>query len=348
MLDEVWQRLKALETHDLVSEISERIHHRKLNSTRISEIRSAARQAREYFRQANTASLAVRPLLTFYGVASLSRSLTLLMSRTKGENSLSKGHGLETCEWSGTLTSDLPSSLAKIGTLRVRSCTGLFTDLVRETQNRLCLHVRSSAVDWRLNYALPTLRHELRLTDLLERLPDLKPDLLRATIPLHFASISDMKFSEQHGFSASINGTNVKQFQSIYEKLGFNIYGAASAINIATGYDSFIKNPPQFLHSYVQKQFGVIPVLYIIDPISDELRYSQIGITYIISYALGMLARYFPTHWMALIDGFKGDKLWPTLNRAQHYVETVFPELVIELIDDVIANPFSCNQAETS
>jgi hypothetical protein len=45
-----------------------------------------------------------------------------------------------------------------------------------------------------------------------------------------------------------------------------------------------------------------------------------------------MLTRYFPTHWVALHSGTKGDGLWPTISAAQNYVESVFPELVIELI----------------
>jgi hypothetical protein len=49
-----------------------------------------------------------------------------------------------------------------------------------------------------------------------------------------------------------------------------------------------------------------------------------------------MLARYYPTHWMALVQGDKGDTLWPTINRAQHYVENAFPELVIEMIDYMV------------
>ena len=55
-----------------------------------------------------------------------------------------------------------------------------------------------------------------------------------------------------------------------------------------------------------------------------------------VSYVLGMLVRYYPTHWMSLTKGDKGDEWWPTINRAQQFVEQSFPELVIELISDVI------------
>jgi hypothetical protein len=52
-----------------------------------------------------------------------------------------------------------------------------------------------------------------------------------------------------------------------------------------------------------------------------------------------MLARYFPTHWVSLAQGNKGDALWPALNRAHSVVEDSFPELVAEMIEDIVAQP---------
>ena len=49
-----------------------------------------------------------------------------------------------------------------------------------------------------------------------------------------------------------------------------------------------------------------------------------------------MVVRYYPTQWMALIQSEKGDTWWPTINRAQHFVEVSYPELVIELIQDIL------------
>ena len=57
-----------------------------------------------------------------------------------------------------------------------------------------------------------------------------------------------------------------------------------------------------------------------------------------VSYILGMMVRYYPTHWMTLIQGGKGDRMWPTINRAQQSVEDSFPVLVSEFTNDVVAN----------
>jgi len=36
------------------------------------------------------------------------------------------------------------------------------------------------------------------------------------------------------------------------------------------------------------------------------------------------------------LQGNNGDGLWPTINRAQHFVENSYPELVIEMIYDML------------
>lgn len=339
-MSEIWQRLMALESYDLVCDLFERIHGRKLSTRRAGEIRSAARQAREYFRQAGSANFTVRPLLTFYGVASLSRSLTLLMRRFDGEQSLTKGHGLETVAWPDTLSSDLSASLSKLGSIRVRTCGGLFTDLLNSTKNRICMHVRSQAVDWRIYYDIPNRGHEFSFSDLIERLPDLKLGLDQAKLTCRFFHVNEIKFNNSEGFFARVSASSAESSLTDYRNRGFSVTKSDNAIELAASADIFSEAKCQFLHAYVQKTFGVIPNLYIVETFSENLNLSQIGVSYIVSFYLGMLARYYPTHWIALVEGAKGDRLWPTLSRAQQYVETVFPELVIEFIEDVVAYPF--------
>jgi hypothetical protein len=58
-----------------------------------------------------------------------------------------------------------------------------------------------------------------------------------------------------------------------------------------------------------------------------------------LSYILGMLALYFPTHWSALMSGERGDAIWPNINAAQRYVEVAAPELVLEVINCSLFEP---------
>lgn len=88
MDQEIWHQLLPLESRDITKKWFSIIHGRELNTRRTKEINAAAKQAREYFRNASKADYSVRPLLTFYGVASLSRSFLLLLKRDGGEEKL--------------------------------------------------------------------------------------------------------------------------------------------------------------------------------------------------------------------------------------------------------------------
>ena len=152
---EVWQNLRPLESFDNVKAWFEKIHGRTLSSRRASEIACAAKQSREYFRNAKQADYSVRSLLTFYGVASLSRAVTLLLNRNNGEEVLTKGHGLEVFRWSEILSGDISEALRNLGMLEVKTCHGLFEDFLKAVQNTTYMHTCSSGVDACLPYRIP-------------------------------------------------------------------------------------------------------------------------------------------------------------------------------------------------
>ncbi len=336
MHSEIRQELLSLENRDLVQKWFKKIHGRELNLTRTKEINAAAKQSSEFFRNAEYSNFTVRPLLTFYGVASLSRALILILRRSGGEESLNAGHGLKTVDWPNTLKCDLGSSLLGMGGLRVETCAGLFSDLTAVTDNRISIHVTSSAVDWHLNYEIPNIGNEFSLLDLLERIPDLELDLLSIEKKPKYASVSRMSYSLENGLDSSINASMFENIATTFEEIGFDIRRDGSLYKMVCTSDFFGNNIPLLLHKYVHKVFGSIPDLFIVEPFPNKSNYSEISTTYLISYYLGMLVRYFPTHWTALVQGEKGDLYWPILNRAQHFVETIFPELVIELVHDIL------------
>ena len=114
---EIWRDLLGLESVDLVTRWHKKLFDRSLSSTRAHEITASAKQAREYFRNALASGDVVRPLLTFYGVASLARATVLLLRPGTGEASLVRGHGLETVDWPSTLSGDLSKALGALGSL---------------------------------------------------------------------------------------------------------------------------------------------------------------------------------------------------------------------------------------
>ncbi len=336
MNQEIWQQLLSLESRDITQQWYSKIHERELNARRAKEINAAAKQAREYFRNAYNSDYTVRPLLTYYGVASLSRSLLLLLKRDGGEEGLARGHGLMIIDWGKQLSGDLSMGLASLASLRIQTCSGLFSDFIRGTNNRISIHVNSSGVDWRLEYDIPNEGNQVSLGDLLARIPDLFKDYSNVSPEIKYTPVNEMSISRQNGFKAKVRREHFETFKDTYQNMGYNIDSQDEWSTLTCNAETFTQNTPLFVHSYVHKIFGSIPGLHIAEPFSDKLAYSQLGITYLTSYFLGMLARYFPTHWISLIQGDKGDALWPTINRAQQFVENTYPELVIEMINDTL------------
>lgn len=164
---EVWQQLLSLESRDVTKQWFHKLHGHTLNSGRAEQINAAAKQAREYFRNASNSDYSVRPLLTFYGVASLSRSLLLLLKREGGEEAMTPGHGLTTVDWKTHFSGETSKGLKSLLNLKVKTCEGLFNDFIKGTKNTTCIHVRSSGVDWKISYDVPDIGKQISLGDLL-------------------------------------------------------------------------------------------------------------------------------------------------------------------------------------
>lgn len=333
---EIWQQLLSLESRDITQKWFARIYSRELNARRAREINAAAKQAHEYFRNASNSSYTVRPLLTFYGVASLSRALLLLLKADGGEEGLTAGHGLETVGWGDVMSGDIAAGLTRLGDLKIRTRAGLFSDFVKHTNNRISIHVSTAGVDWRLWYDIPKSDEEFSVADLFSRIPDLQQDYSNISDVIRYASVNEMTYTHDKGFRAKVSKKPFSQFKAVYEGFGYTATYEGDWCIITCDAKTLEKEKPLFIHSYMHKMFGMFPRLFLAEPFSGGARYSQLCITYMVSYVLGMLVRYYPTHWISLVQGAKGDSMWPTINRAQQLVEQSYPELVSGLINDVI------------
>jgi YaaC-like Protein len=328
---DTWQQLLGLESIDVVCSWHKKIFQRQLNTKRAGEITASAKQAREFFKNASNSANTVRPLLTFYGVASLARATILLLKPDGGENTLVRGHGLEPVHWSKTLSGEIPAALQSVGNLEIRTTAGLFHDFLTQTQNLNCMHISSAAVDWQLQYPVPPIGQVFRLNTLMAMMPDLQEVLSNTAQTSSCAYVNDMSYSETSGFLSTVNTKQFEAFQESYIDLGYEITQEGELSRIKCDVHNFQSCCPQSVHAYVNNPFG-IPALYISKPLPDNVRLSQLAITYMLSYYLGMLTRYFPTQWVALHSGAKGDIIWPAIHATQQYVEKAFPELAIELI----------------
>lgn len=336
---EIQQQLLQLENRDVVKRWFAQIHKRELSTLRAREINSAAKQSAEFLRNAEHSSYTVRPLLTYYGISTLTRALVLLLKVSGGENTLVEGHGLKTVGWSSVLSgNDISQSLRNIGGLKVKTCKGLFSDLINGIDNLITLHVGSTSVDWSVYYDVPEIGFVFTLDELLSRIPDLQLDLVELGLETKFSALGlSFTYSSSSGYSCEIIRPTETLLTS-YVDLGYNstLKGYNSQLECSS--EIFEKNKPQYLHKYYQKGMGMIPDLYIVQPFDNNNRFSELSIVFLMSYYLGMLVRYYPTHWNSLIQGDNGDAYWPILNRAQNYVASAFPELCVEMIKYILKN----------
>ncbi|MCV3209517.1 hypothetical protein OHD62_16880 [Mesorhizobium sp. YC-39] len=298
---EIWQRLLSLGSRDVVAQWFQKLHRNELNTRRAKEIIASAKQAREFFKSASDASHAVRPLLTFYGVASLGRALALLCRKNGGEEGLAKGHGLEIVAWSDQLSGELGQALAGIGNLRARTCRGLLADLVQDTNNRIAMHINSEAVDWRLDYDVPELGHEITLSDILDRLPDIRSQYAHVRRPVLFTYLNEMTYSEAAGASLKVNNQGILQFRTEFTDAGYTVADDGKTATLTCDATCFSRNTPQFLHTYVGVRLDTQPACCVPIFIWETLLPNR---DYICS-------RIFPWHVGALLsDALDGPNGW--------------------------------------
>lgn len=72
---------------------------------------------------------------------------------------------------------------------------------------------------------------------------------------------------------------------------GISIVDEAGFVILTSNAATFSKSTPLFVHSYLHKTFGSILTLYISEAFQENSRFSQLCITYMVSYVLGMLVR---------------------------------------------------------
>ncbi len=131
MKDIHWQSLSLFESYDYVARWYKKAHQRKPNSAKVSQINACFIQGREYFSNAASSAMSVKPLLLYYGVLSLSRGAILLKDISKKEELLKQKHGLEVDDWQTTLKGGIKTVLE----LQIKATDGTFRELVAACPN---------------------------------------------------------------------------------------------------------------------------------------------------------------------------------------------------------------------
>ena len=173
-----WEIIANYESFELVKRDYFTRHGREPNTQHAREIAAPFSHARSYFRSAHGAELTVKPLLLYYGVVSLSRGLTLLLSRGLREVALTPNHGLSATGWLAIVSKTKPN----FAELRVKvTGGGTLMDLSKATEHRSLLRSGSSAVNWKEVCPPLSSGMEFGFGELLSRIPLLQDHYVRWT-----------------------------------------------------------------------------------------------------------------------------------------------------------------------
>src|SRR5262249_29587482 len=104
-----------------------------------------------------------------------------------------------------------------------------------------------------------------------------------------------MAYNTSSGINIKVPTQAFKAFEPVYASAGYASKESGQVSILTADADLFSKQTPQFMHAYVNKMFGAIPHLFLVAPMPSRNRYSQLCMTYMVAFELGMLARYFPT-----------------------------------------------------
>jgi hypothetical protein len=231
-------------------------------------------------------------------------------------------------DWRETLDGELTKALDSLGDLKIKTCSGLYLDLAKHTQNQICIHVNSSAVQWELSYPEPSLGSETSLDELVARMPDLQDEVLRSNGVIKYNHVRSCTYDKEQGLQLKLCERFPSDVVTSFEALGYTVSSDGKSHDVAATPNVFCNAYLQFVHKH-KGPFG-IPDLHVAERLWNGS--SEICMTFKLSYILGMLARYYPTHWMALVNGSKGDRYRALILQAQRVIESSFPILISELI----------------
>ena len=331
-MDKVWNELLVFETLDLVKRHVRAKQGKNLSTTRALQISSNFIQGREYFKSAERANITVRPLLQYYGVMSLSKGLILMLNNMSlTENQLKHSHGLEVKNWKETLASKNFEDLLIV----VRR--GTFTELLDATRNVNFLKHNSSKADYITPLSKPHQGYELVFKDVMQYFPDLHKEYeLWLDKELVFAKLIELYFHA---------GDN-KVLVHLEGEISQDNLGLLFPEKYCGQLEMISRNRKETLFKYDRNgwcpniaqssiSFLDIGTCCVVPVLKNDIGFNLLTSMYLISYVLGMMARYFPTTWISLMRAEKGDKIYPFICRALDYIYDIYPKQILIFLNSM-------------
>ena len=347
-----WERLSLYESRDLLSRFFQKRHGRQLAAEKAYEIIAHLAQGRGFFASARQSSELARPLLLYYGVYALSRGLILFLDASMRESSLPPSHGIAAEDWQNVLS----GGIDKLPDLPLKITGGTFAVLSKATSNvdRCLVHgvpISDPPRHLLLRAGTATIKTPttINIQMVLERVPDWS-----TTYATTFGS-SPKCFQAMLVILSENTQTDVHILET---ELGLP---DACDIRSAIGLPADIPLSPSDLvglykvnnifyrinHASQSELLAKLPPIksdregntYVVEPLPNGLDLSSLSLLYLIAYSMGMLARYYPSKWLSLLNSNKGDFAFPLMKAATTVVEDRFPQLVLQELESTLEDP---------
>jgi len=127
------RELAYFTSQELVRRKFNEAHDRTLSAAKARSIALHVEQGLNFFEASRDVPVSIRPLTQFYGVAALTRAVSLFRSTTLSEEGLTGGHGLSIVDWSAVNGSKPNRGFDAV---RVKVSKGLFTGSSRRGVGR--------------------------------------------------------------------------------------------------------------------------------------------------------------------------------------------------------------------
>ena len=347
-----WKSISRFESHDFVARWYHKAHGRKANAAKVAQINACFAHGREYFRNGERSEMSVKPLLLYYGVLSCCRGVILANDPEKKEESLKPGHGLQTVDWQSTLS----GGIKKVLELPIRANGGTFGELVEVCLLHKTLHMFSGPTNDICSTGQPlgkvrfaTDGSQLTLDDLISRMLQTGmayPELAgRPAKMFRGARIA----SHPPGVHLAFPLVGIPDALRTLED-GQNVYvGASNQVLPGFRQPDDVGDTLIFVRRRGESHLSIFPISHYrgegdymvvtLDfPNGDKL--TEFIKLFLVSYILGMLARYYPSIWTALLNNEKGDFAQPLLVDAVEAIEKDFAsQLSLQLLGIVRKQP---------
>ena len=335
-MKDTWEILAFYESRDLLHRTyKERFGQSPICSNKIEEITYHLAQGREYFSSAKQSALLVRPLLLYYEVLALSRALILFLDTSKRERGLKHGHGVDIPNWKNVMHREpKEQSIKKLAELKLKFVKGTFTDLSQVTKNgeqAEFVWIKTYRI-WQENGTTELEPgYEITVKEVLARIQDIA-DLFTFTFEEPSCCYPAIIGGSSEQIAVHVSSAHVRrnlelpnmdilsksEICKIFPMLSDAKQERGGAYRFRVSCDEL----PPIRNDQQRNEF-------LVAPLSNGYVLSSLSFLYLISYATGMLARYYPSQWGRLIHGSKGDWLFPLIKSVLTIVEERYPELTL-------------------